>query len=1114
MSATAGGRAASVSDETRAHGVDLGPMLAAMKALRDGDFRRRLPVHDGSATAELALAFNEIADRGQHLADELNRVQGEVVRHGRLDERLSAGSGRGSWAASVERANTIIDALVRPMLNARRVADAVADGDLTQRMDLCDGGRPLRGELRRLGLRINQMASELSLFTGDMTRLARELGTEGRLGGHVQVNGLSGDWRVVAEAINTMVDRLTAQIRDIAAVTKAVAGGDVTRSVTVEATGELLEVKSTVNAMVDHLSSFADEFTQVAWEVGTEGRLGRQARVLGVSGVWRDLTDSVNSMAGNLVSQVRSIAQVATAVAEGDLGKKIDLEARGEIRELETAVNTVVDTLSSFSSEVTRVAYELCREGRLGGQVQVEGVHGTWERLTTNVNELARTLTDQVRAIADVTSAVSRGDMTHQITLTADGEVSALKDTVNFMVHNLRAKDWVQSNLTRLATLMQGHRNLTEIADLTLRELAPLVDTRYGAFFSVGTDGDGEPITLPDGQVRRLTLIAGYGLPRADADAPKVLPKRLVRQAALEKRPILVEDAPVGYDQAGSGPGESTPVSAVIIPILFEDQLLGVIELASPARFSDVHLTFCDQIANVIGFAINASLANTRTEALLANCRQLTRQLQQRSDDLQRQQVELRNSNNELLEKAALLASASQYKSDFLAKMSHELRTPLTSMLIYARLLGDNPHENLSDEEVDFAARIHRTGSDLLQLINDSLDLSKVEAGRLDVWPKEFPLRRLIHNVSSTIHPLARDRGLDFRVEVSDDAPDEICSDEQRVQQILRNLLSNAIKCTPAGSVSLRVWRTGDPDKILDGARDVIALTVRDTGVGIARDKLAMIFDAFEQTDPAGGKHDGTGLGLSISRELATLLGGRIVAESEPGKGSTFTLYLPILGPGQVSGGEPERQVTEGHAVTERRSVAMGAGDGKRPVTVGEAAAGPSANVRPFDERRPERARRRLPGKVLVVDDDVGVVEALTALFARVGTPVLHAPNGQEGFALLQRTSDVSLVLMDIMMPVMDGYDAVEAIRRVPRYADLPIIVLSAAATPGGREKALARGASEYLQKPIVDVDRLLKIAHDLLDDEPPQPAVGDDAGYRATSQAEPPNPASEAPSH
>ncbi|MFC8243456.1 HAMP domain-containing protein [Streptomyces chartreusis] len=1350
---------------------DLRPLLAAMTAARDGDFRR-LPETDEGVVAELTAVFNQIMDRSTHFNTEVQRVKRELIRHGRLDERLSASPGQGDWTTRVNDVNHLLDALVAPAANATRVLDAVAGGDLTQRVDLHDGTRQLRGDLRRLGRAVNKMVDQLSLFTGEVTRVAREVGTEGRLGGRAKVTGLSGSWRDVTEAVNAMASRLTAQVRDIAAVTTAVARGDLTRTVTVEATGELLELKLTVNTMVDQLSAFADEVTRVAREVGTEGqlggraqvrgvsgvwkdltdnvnfmasnltsqvrniaqvttavangdlsqkitvdaqgeilelkstintmvdqlsafadevtrvarevgtegnlggraqvrgvsgvwkdltdnvnfmadnltsqvrnialvstavaqgdlgkkitveakgeilelkstintmvdqlsafadevtrvarevgtegnlggqaqvrgvsgvwkdltdnvnfmalnltsqvrniaqvttavangdlskkitvdargeilelkdtvntmvqqlrafadevtrvarevgtdgRLGGRAQVLGVSGVWRDLTDNVNYMADNLTSQVRNIAQVTTAVANGDLSKKIDVDARGEILELKTAINTMVDTLSSFSSEVTRVAREVGSEGQLGGQARVEGVYGTWKRLTTNVNELASNLTTQVRAIAEVASAVAQGDMSRSITVETRGEVAELKDNINLMVSNLRettrAKDWLESNLARLAALMQGHRDLMEVADLLLRELTPLVNAQYGAFFLADPDEESASLrtTVP---AKGLAFIAGYGSAQGATVETGGLPVHgLVQQAAREKKRILVEEAPPDYIKINSGLGEAAPTSVVIIPILFEDKLLGVIELASFSRFSDVHLAFFDQFVNTIAVAINTIIANSRTESLLGESQRLAMQLQERSDELQMQQAELQRSNAELEEKAALLATSSQYKSEFLANMSHELRTPLNSLLILARLLSDNPDGRLSDQEVQFATTIHRSGSDLLQLINDILDLSKIEAGRMDVRPKKLPLIKLLDYVHATFRPLTLDRGLAFEVSVGEDVPREMYSDEQRLQQILRNLLSNAIKFTATGRVELRVARLKDPERQWGSSRssevesggvresdEVIAFAVTDTGIGIAREKLPVIFEAFQQADgTTNRKYGGTGLGLSISREIAGLLGGRIVAESEPGKGSTFTLYVPVVSPGHAATGPvPE----------------------DRPLPVPEQlSAEPYAAAHDPDDSWPTptkleawqagRAGQVLPGRrVLIVDDDIRNVFALTHVLGRVGMPVLYAENGREGIETLERTPDIELVLMDIMMPEMDGYETISAIRRTPRWAHLPIVALTAKAMPGDREKSIARGANDYVPKPV-DVDQLLTVVCDLLDPEVTQP--------------------------
>ncbi|MEU9010823.1 HAMP domain-containing protein [Streptomyces sp. NPDC048479] len=1340
-----------------------------MTTLRDGDFHVRMAeVHEG-IPAELAAMFNQIAVRNQHFTDELSRVRREVVRHGRLDDRLSASPGQGAWTSAVISTNTLLDALVVPAANATRVLDAVAGGDLTQRVDLHDGNRQLRGDLRRLGRAVNKMVDQLSLFTSEVTRVAREVGTEGRLGGRAKVQGLSGSWRDVTEAVNTMASRLTAQVRDIAAVTTAVARGDLTRTVTVEATGELLELKLTVNTMVDQLSAFADEVTRVAREVGTEGqlggraqvrgvsgvwkdltdnvnfmasnltsqvrniaqvttavangdlsqkitvdaqgeilelkstintmvdqllafadevtrvarevgtegnlggraqvrgvsgvwkdltenvnfmadnltsqvrnialvstavaqgdlgkkitveakgeilelkstintmvdqlsafadevtrvarevgtegnlggqaqvrgvsgvwkdltdnvnfmasnltsqvrniaqvttavangdlskkitvdargeilelkdtvntmveqlrafadevtrvarevgtdgRLGGRAQVLGVTGLWKDLTDNVNYMADNLTSQVRNIAQVATAVAQGDLSKKIDVDARGEILELKTTINTMVDTLSSFSSEVTRVAREVGSEGQLGGQARVEGVYGTWKRLTTNVNELALNLTTQVRAIAEVASAVAQGDMSRSITVETRGEVSELKDNINLMVSNLRettrAKDWLESNLARLAGLMQGHRDLMEVADLILRELTPLVNAQYGAFFLADPDADGTPPRTTS-TTKGLAFIAGYGSAQsATIDTTGMPGHGLVRQAALEKKRILLEEAPPDYIKINSGLGEASPTSVVIIPILFEDKLLGVIELASFSRFSDVHLAFFDQFVNTIGVAINTIIANSRTESLLGESQRLAVQLQERSDELQRQQGELQRSNAELEEKAALLATSSQYKSEFLANMSHELRTPLNSLLILARLLSDNPDGHLSDQEVQFATTIHRSGSDLLQLINDILDLSKIEAGRMDVRPKKLPLIKVLDYVHATFRPITLDRGLAFEVAVGEDVPREMYSDEQRLQQILRNLLSNAIKFTSSGCVELRVKRVKDPDdKVLKGIDDLIAFAVADTGIGIAPEKLPVIFEAFQQADgTTNRKYGGTGLGLSISREIAGLLGGRIIAESEPGRGSTFTLYVPVLYPGHADGESDGSH--DGHDIQDLHDVH---GIHDIPLTAPErhhsehvprpALEDGWPTTTKLEEWKSGRAGRILPGRrVLIVDDDIRNVFALTHVLGRVGMPVLYAENGREGIETLERNPDVELILMDIMMPEMDGYETIEAIRRSPLWTDLPIIALTAKAMPGDREKSIAQGANDYVPKPV-DVDRLLTVVCSVLD--------------------------------
>ncbi len=974
------------------------------------------------------------------------------------------------------------------------------------------------------------MVDQLSAFADEVTRVAREVGTEGDLGGQALVRGVSGTWKDLTDNVNFMARNLTNQVRSIAQVATAVARGDLSQKITVEAKGEVAALAQTINTMVDTLRAFADEVTRVAREVGSEGILGGQATVPNVAGTWKDLTDNVNSMAFNLTSQVRNIALVTTAVARGDLSKKIDVDARGEILELKTTINTMVDQLSAFASEVTRVAREVGSEGQLGGQAEVEGVSGTWKRLTESVNQLAGNLTTQVRAIAEVATAVTRGDLTRRINVDASGEVADLKDNINRMIGNLREttranrqQDWLKTNLARISGLMQGRRDLHEVAQLVMNELTPAVQAQQGVFFLAELAGGGT----------RLRRIAGYG-GRADAPATFRLGESLVGQAGLERRRILVPSTPADYVQIESGLGHAPPASIAIVPVLFEEQVLAVIELASFSPFTDVHLAFLDQLGETIGVIVNTIIANSRTEALLTESQRLAQELQERSEQLQGQQEELRKSNTELEEKAALLAAqnraievknfeieqarrtledraeqlalSSKYKSEFLANMSHELRTPLNSLLVLARLLADNQTGNLTDKQVEFARVIHEAGSGLLQLINDILDLSKIEAGKMDMQPADVPLGQLVNYVDATFRPLTVEKRLQFEITVDPDVPATLHTDEQRLQQVLRNLLSNAVKFTDGGGVRLSITRA-DGRRLRNEAlrRDsrVLRFSVTDTGIGIAREALPAIFEAFQQGDgTTSRRYGGTGLGLSISREIAHLLGGELHATSELGQGSTFTLYLPVTAPDP--GGRPTaRSATfdprafaatpaapaadEAAAPAEALSGAPVAGDPPAvaaPYTVDGGRAGALvAGDRPetgLPERwaalGPAELSMVLAGKqVLVVDDDVRNVFALTAALEQYGMSVRYAENGGDAIGTLDGDPSVDLVLMDIMMPGMDGNETTRTIRSRPEFADLPIIALTAKAMSGDRAKSLAAGASDYVTKPV-HVDQLVRV--------------------------------------
>jgi signal transduction histidine kinase/HAMP domain-containing protein len=942
---------------------------------------------------------------------------------------------------------------------------AVRGGDFSTRLP--HTADPLMDEIASV---FNSMTDQLALFTSEVTRVAREVGTDGKLGGQAQVPGVAGTWKDLTDSVNAMAENLTGQVRDIAQIATAVARGDLSQKITVDVKGEMLELKDTINTMVDQLSAFADEVTRVAREVGTEGRLGGQAQVPGVGGTWRDLTDSVNFMAGNLTSQVRNIAQVTTAVAQGDLSKKIDVDARGEILALKTTINTMVDQLSSFAAEVTRVAREVGSKGRLGGQAEVEGVSGTWKRLTENVNELAGNLTRQVRAIAEVTSAVATGDLTRSISVDAEGEVAELKDNINAMVQSLRETTkanqeqyWLKTNLARIAGLLQGHRDVVTVAELIMNELIPLVGAQHGTFFIADDTTEG-PI---------LRLIAGYGL-LADIGAPSQfrLGQSLIGQVAKTRKPIVVSDAPPDYMKISSGLGQAAPVNLIVLPIVFEGQVLGVIEAGSFSRFTQVHRDFLEQLMETIGVNVQTIIANSRTDDLLQESQRLGVELQSRTGELQARQEELQRSNADLEDKAAQLARqkrdieiknaeieharqeieerarqldlASRYKSQFLANVSHELRTPLNSLLILARLLAQNPAANLTSKQVEYANVIHSSGSDLLLLINDILDLSRVEAGKLEVHPERFPLGSLAEDLRTVFEPLAADKRLDFAVAVAPDVHAELVTDRQRLRQVLHNLLSNAVKFTQQGQVVLQIELA--PPQAPD-EEAAITFSVTDTGIGISDDSLKTIFEAFQQGDgTTNRRYGGTGLGLAISREVAAQLGGRITAQSQPGSGSIFTLYLPLAY--QVPGNE-----------------AAG------PSQAEDVAAEPVTRAGPHDGVRGRKALRGR--KVLIVDDDVRNAFAITSILELYGLTVIHASTGHQGIEALRSSSDIDLVLMDVMMPEMDGYATTAAIREMPRFADLPVIAVTARAMQGDRDKSLAAGASDYVTKPV-DTDALL----------------------------------------
>ncbi|MFM9371852.1 HAMP domain-containing protein, partial [Streptomyces sp. Da 82-17] len=1103
-------------------------------------------------------------------AEQVTRVAREVGTDGILGGQAEVQGVAGTWKDLTQSVNGMANNLTSQVRNIAEVTTAVANGDLSKKITV-----DAKGEILELVTTVNTMVDQLSSFAEQVTRVAREVGTEGQLGGQARVPGVIGIWKDLSDNVNLMANNLTSQVRNISQVATAVANGDLTKKVTVEARGEVAQLADTVNTMVTTLSSFADEVTRVAREVGTDGILGGQARVPGVAGTWKDLTESVNSMASNLTGQVRNIAMVTTAIAKGDLTKKIDIDARGEILELKTTINTMVDQLSSFAEQVTRVAREVGTEGQLGGQARVRDVDGTWRDLTESVNEMAGNLTRQVRAIAAVATAVTRGDLNLKIDVDASGEIQVLQDNINTMIANLRdttiankEQDWLKGNLARISGLMQGRRDLEDVASLIMSELTPVVSAQHGAFFlSVPTDDGAELAVEDDEESYELRMLGSYGYSMGSMPTSFKPGETLIGTAATEKRTILVENAPSGYLKIASGLGDAPPAQVIVLPVLFEGKVLGVIELASFQPFTQIQRDFLSQIAEMIATSVNTISVNTKTEVLLKQSQELTEQLRERSAELENRQKALQASNAELEEKAELLAQQNRdievknteieearqvleeraeqlaismrYKSEFLANMSHELRTPLNSLLILAKLLADNAEGNLSPKQVEFAETIHGAGSDLLQLINDILDLSKVEAGKMDVSPTRIALVQLVDYVEATFRPLTAEKGLDFSVRVSPELPATLNTDEQRLLQVLRNLLANAVKFTESGAVELVIRPAGAdvPDGIReqlleagslrDADAELIAFSVTDTGIGIAGSKMRVIFEAFKQADgTTSRKYGGTGLGLSISREIARLLGGEIHAASEPGRGSTFTLYLP-LHPGELPpqgysqlppvlpagmesmtppalpavpeddetaaeepapepAAEPQAPTATSGTLFRRRRRSVQAPE-QRPALPGQ----PAPSASPAASSAPQPAPEQWPAeeteenarptfhfageKVLIVDDDIRNVFALTSVLEQYGLSVLYAENGREGIEVLEQHDDTTLVLMDIMMPEMDGYATTTAIRRMPQFAGLPIIALTAKAMKGDREKAIQSGASDYVTKPV-DPDHLLSV--------------------------------------
>ncbi|MGE5735902.1 MAG: HAMP domain-containing protein [Acidobacteriota bacterium] len=1031
-------------------------------AVARGDLSRKITVDVKGEILELKNTINTMVDQLNAFAGEVTRVAREVGTDGKLGGQAAVPDVAGTWKDLTDNVNFMASNLTGQVRNIAEVATAIANGDLSKKITV-----DVRGEILQLKETLNTMVEQLRSFAAEVTRVAREVGSEGRLGGQANVPGVAGTWKDLTDSVNAMAGNLTAQVRNIAEVTTAVARGDLSRKITVDVKGEILELKNTINTMVDQLNAFAAEVTRVAREVGTEGKLGGQAQVPGVAGTWKDLTDNVNVMAANLTEQVRGIVKVVTAVANGVLTQKLTVNAKGEVAALAETINNMTDTLATFADQVTTVAREVGVEGRLGGQANVPGAAGTWKDLTGNVNLLADNLTNQVRAIAEVATAVTKGDLTRSIQVEARGEVAELKDNINTMINNLRLtternteQDWLKTNLARFTGMLQGQRDLGTVGRMLLSELAPLVNAQHGMIYQMESEGSGSLVLLSafagdgeDGRLRRLELGEG-----------------LIGQCALEKRRMLIGDLPPESTvPIRSGLFEAVPRNVIVLPVLFEDRVKAVIELASLSVFTASHLSFLEQLTASIGIVLNSIEATMQTEGLLKQSQQLAAELQAQQKELQQtneqlaqkaqqlaeQNVEVERKNQEieqarraLEEKAKELALTSKYKSEFLANMSHELRTPLNSILVLGQQLTDNPEGNLTAKQVEFARTIHAAGTDLLNLISDILDLSKIESGTVSVEAEEVFFASLLDAIARPFRHEAENKHLSFEVHTDSHLSRSMVTDSKRLQQVLKNLLSNAFKFTEQGGVRLSVapgptgWSEGHP--ILSKSGSVIAFEVSDTGIGIPGDKQRIIFEAFQQADAGTSrKYGGTGLGLAISRELATLLGGEIQLRSTPGKGSTFTLYLPQT---YVGPSAPTLPTTDGKPFSAPLQLAR-------------------LNVTELPTEKIEDDRENLQpddNVLLIVEDDPQYAQILRDLAHDKGFKVLVAMRGADALAVA-REYHPSAVSLDVFLPDMLGWTVLNHLKQDAATRHIPVQMLT---LDEDRHHGLARGAFSFITKP------------------------------------------------
>jgi HAMP domain-containing protein/signal transduction histidine kinase/CheY-like chemotaxis protein len=1085
-------------------------------AVAKGDLAQKIAIEAKGEIAELKETINTMVDSLNIFSDEVTRVAREVGTEGILGGQAEVPNVGGAWWELTENVNTMASNLTTQVREIASVTKAVANGDLSKKISEEEKG----GEVLELSTIINTMVDSLNILSNEVTRVAREVGTEGMLGGQAEVPNVAGAWLDLTGNVNTMASNLTSQVREIANVATAVANGDLSQKISIDVKGEIAELKDTINQMVDSLNVFAAEVTRVAREVGTEGMLGGQAKVPNVAGTWKGLTDNVNTMASNLTTQVREIASVTTAVANGDLSQKISEQGKGgEVLELSTTINIMVDALNIFADEVTNVAREVGTEGILGGQAEVPNVAGSWKDLTDNVNQMASNLTSQVRDIAGVSTALARGDFSRKIDVEVKGEVQELKNNINAMVdsfttivkaantiaegnfaiemplrseadqlgialntmtENLKRiseenenEAWIKTGQAGLNDRMRGEQDLLTLSKNIISYLTKYLDGHVGVIYLAEKNED----------KKQLRMTGSYAFTRRKSlKTTFEFGEGLVGQAALEKEVIVISGIPTDYISVSSGLGETKPQNILVQPFIIDGEVKGVIEIGSFRSFNDSQLELMRSVGENIAITTNSSLDREKMKDLLEESQRQSEELLKQQEKLQIQSKELQMANEDLesktkdLEmqkedlqfsrveverKAKELELASKYKSEFLANMSHELRTPLNSLLILSKDLSDNRKGNLMKDQQKSASIIYEGGLSLLNLINDILDLSKVEAGKLQIHPEEVLVDSLSNNLQNQFEPLAKSKKLKFTIKRKENAPDRIITDGQRLEQIVKNLLSNAIKFTEKGSVNVSI---GKPDERVNfreitlSKSEVLEISVTDTGIGIPEAKRMMIFEAFQQAEGGTSRqYGGTGLGLTISRELSRLLGGEIHIESTEGKGSIFTVFIPL-----DLTSAPIKEIDDAISSYSDPNYSNPQHNGSREIVENKSSDTPEAEI-PDDRENLKVSEYSL----LVIENDEFSAKRIKKIAQQYGFKFLFAAEGKEGMKLAAQYQPNG-ILLDEQLPDMKGLKVLEHLKFNLRTRHIPVYLMGQG---DHNREALSKGAMGFNQKPVSSRD-------------------------------------------